>query len=1852
MTIETNSIREQLVNDQLRETEKYEAQKLKGRQAAMDIIRDTERRNKNHKYGPIISAEEAKERDLAAEERQAIDNTDRSEDSNQSIIDAGLFRFNDQVIDIPPEKISIHTDEYEDSRLLLRESTPVSAQTGRKRVRLVVEFPVDVANGYSQLARMITQIKKTPIATIENEKIRAELLGEVVVGSELKNIGVVVDNITGYVDDDFPTLIRCTLQMTWFNHFPYVNDIRYINEVKGKKLWQKSADSNLYREFYMEGTGDLKSGLMYNDPNTGHTKDSLVIMYKEFKKVAEAISMESNIGGSALGRMSVTQNPATERIVGELKKRGWHFAEEDEDKQPETLDGVFYRWRSIEIPFTDFDSSGALILQGMSFSLNTNPTYIQMEQYSMPTIQFLGGSVSDIRAIVYAGAEHKSYQDKTPISTSKKLSKLMSVINKISSDRLRFPKYAKENHLLISHPIAKLMKFGGFGADAIDFNTVDENDQVVPFAVDNFLPVIISSNSSNTMGGLPFASRLQLDFKETRLSKHKNNIVYQGDSGSRPPKDMKKIALSILRLVYSNTEIRLDKDNNFVVSERSIVYPRATGPEEETKGAELARALNVLRKFDKGVIDLNSAVASKIFQAKGSEYQELLKPNKVQYGRNGFTPIGGNSNPNPDGIFSSAWLEVFVGDVFMKFSQALINGKPWVRAYVPLLEDYGSMESADYSSLFKDMKLPKGKKDPAYYFVDGSDRQARYRHNILTRMPKNYKNYESNLAERMLNPEWIKNVDSEIAKDLQPVTSKSMTPAYNAAVTEKGIKTGVVNIHDPNSSNFRIMSAQRAVADSSPPTHSLSQAYPTFQVKLFSDKYNFFQKLSVADVSADRLQEEQQVDLLDMFELSSIMDIRVIKDEYEAADAMVIRVAASKKELVAKEGRDPFYNKDNISITDIIETIKKSAGEAVDGISTASIGVSHNLEEMGLKEGVRIKAYMGNGMDSGGMQLEFSGKVAAISGRDVVEIYCLGNGHELIQDTKGFNQDTSDKNVYSLNSDTTDLIGELLSNADEVRSFGNVKPEVFKNLTANLPASLGGVSALDNIYAPNMWPDFDGGDFIGETVSGVLSSVGFLGGLGVTFGGSAFVGAAFGIIGFKAVLAISVGALIYETLSSLGRKLNPCSFTVYQQTIWDVLQELTLRHPGYIATTVPFDNRSTIYFGEPDGIYFSRGQKSAAEKTMKILAGKKSKTLLKNPTLREVYSEISSISKDNNVQEARYPILLPNAQQQLKATFRDSSEVESMTLLNMQKAFRSYHLVTSQNDIIKNNIEASSVDVANSVQVYGPVNNDNVNTDGKTWFSDYKLTERMKADDDLDADKINNKVFTFHNAHDEDSELELPQKYAVAVLCKELGNSYKGYIEILGRSGVKPHDIVIVQDTYNNINGPIGVRRVIQTMSPRTGWRTRIYPKFLAFPQSTTGAFQMKAIMKAARYWLGVETQLFYSNMEGFNTHERPDGDKKFNELVESISRLTNNKETDDHGDSITKEEMARHGESVIGRDAGFAAATAATQIGGQSVARALFNPVTTFDTIVDGASSIAGNGSEIRQSLSTASQTRKIADGRKVFTAGGKMLMSGGKLGFTAGKRLLGGVGGFVVASLLENAADSFISYMKYRQPITLFPLSKDGQPWLAGLNGFKENTVLEHLDKEITGAGDKLGMTMKLVNYFLEEWTGDSPIDVGVGGTYEVTNAYDGDTITIKNGSKDEKIRVLGYNTGELKPSSSRPDEVIGPNEKYMAEKARERIRELISQGGNRVQIKRQGTDKYKRTLAKVYIGGKNVADIMKEEGYGLNYPKSFQKDYSKTLPAHLKTNKEAIAAEREKDWANQRKKNEEFKKSQRSR
>ncbi|MBS7697827.1 MULTISPECIES: thermonuclease family protein [unclassified Chelatococcus] len=87
------------------------------------------------------------------------------------------------------------------------------------------------------------------------------------------------------------------------------------------------------------------------------------------------------------------------------------------------------------------------------------------------------------------------------------------------------------------------------------------------------------------------------------------------------------------------------------------------------------------------------------------------------------------------------------------------------------------------------------------------------------------------------------------------------------------------------------------------------------------------------------------------------------------------------------------------------------------------------------------------------------------------------------------------------------------------------------------------------------------------------------------------------------------------------------------------------------------------------------------------------------------------------------------------------------------------------------------------------------------------------------------------------------------------------------------------------------------------------------------------------------------------------------------------------------------------------------------------------------------------------------------------------------------------------------------------------------------------------------------------------------------------DGDTIAVGR----ERIRIVGIDAPETFDAHC-------PAEKALGDKATAALRQMVAHG---VRVERAGTkDRYRRTLARVFYRGHDVADIMVERGLAVRY------------------------------------------------
>ena len=1532
---------------------------------------------------------------------------------NPIMLKSGDFRINDIKFIIPPESITIQKIDYDMSAFILRKSAPSTNKTGRKRVLIHVPMAIDLSDplmGYTQVAKLLMQVRKTPLVTIENEKVRLEILGPN--SDKTINMGAIVESITGAVDNEFPSILRCDITMSWFNYLPYTSGLHYRGDPSKGERAASNTPTAMYKTFYTHDT--TTSGFLINDPSGPNILDNSVIdiFYKEYVDITNSVI-------DVTETESLIQKRKYKRVGSEsIKKEGWVPAAKSNGM--ESIDSTYYRWRKISIPthILMSQSSGALILEDMGFSLQTNVAYIPLQGYSIPIPQFMGGSISTLRLIIFAGAEANTAL--TPIGTSIELARLQKVLDTVSENRVRFAKHSKDDYILIKHPLAKLLKYEKRIETATtrdSFYWDEEKGKVVDFSYADMMPMVSSSVVSKTVEGAPFCSRVQIDLKETRFIDAKRSVTMATDDGGKTSRYIFNEAwIQMLQILINRYKIECN-DGSYSITSDLV-------EEDKIVASKLVQALNNMLLVEPKLTSLSFIRNSDYYHQTNEELITAIKrkaimrknPSEIRpvVGLAGYSGMNVVIPRITGGFVNKEGVAALVADIVQIANR---NEKSLGNVYKDTTEKTINYNRVPQSDVYPDIKIPKSFPNPAHYFYETE--------NIEEHRDKSIKGslrQQKEIETKLMNSIFGESASAQVGPLIRPA-DRTFNPAINVSGAMKD-KNGLAAAHQPNDGNYRGAMLTKALMDATVMHASLKYAYPGIKIYLQTDNFWEEKKLSGADLSS---KDKKDVingfsDFSEYFDLDNIVDVRIVNDEEDPAHMAVIRLAIPHREMVDKIANgptDPLVKERSIANAIVTERRSPTGGQTE---------YEELFARIGLREGTRIQIRLGYETDPNKLDREFNGKIASVSGTDILEIVCLGDGGELIQDMKGVN---GSEKEYTFNSNTPDIAKKIFEDAPEVRSFGNTGyKSSFWNIEMQwLPWFAGGKSILDNIFAPSLTAKD------GEILNATLNAASIMGTIGALFGG--FVGAAIGAgIG-------AAGGALWGIFKSVDAWISGSPFTVYNQTIWDVFQELTLRHPGTICSVVPFDNRSTIFFGEPNEYYFYRGPNPIESTYIR-------EDTFWNNTMRETLDdEVLNFADTDGIRLERegWNVYLrgqgsilngfgmfnsissqvgderQSKMNKLKSDIANQKgKTRESTLLDLMKPFRTYHLLTTEHDIIANNIEVTSRDVANSVQISYPSDSDDGNFDGSKGFSDYKLTDEMKADDDLRKDKINNKVFTFGNAHKELVD-DLPERYAQALLCKELEKVYRGKILVTGRPKIKPHDVCIIRDTYNDINGPVGVSRVVHIISPRDGWVTEITPKMMVFPSNASGYYQLSMIHRAATFWLGKQVAQFYTNRRPFLA--ATDGDR--------VSDLHNMKQEfgqvfdDEYFDlnKLTVTELSRK------------TSTGFLQTSGE-------------DEIDDAI---------IQSSISMIRPLATIAFG----------------------------VYGIALSFIASSVFDGFVNWSKYRQPIMFYPVARYGQPWYAALDGFKNNTRLESIEASIDEGIDRTKFYLNVSKSFLKHYLGD---------------------------------------------------------------------------------------------------------------------------------------------------------------------
>lgn len=169
------------------------------------------------------------------------------------------------------------------------------------------------------------------------------------------------------------------------------------------------------------------------------------------------------------------------------------------------------------------------------------------------------------------------------------------------------------------------------------------------------------------------------------------------------------------------------------------------------------------------------------------------------------------------------------------------------------------------------------------------------------------------------------------------------------------------------------------------------------------------------------------------------------------------------------------------------------------------------------------------------------------------------------------------------------------------------------------------------------------------------------------------------------------------------------------------------------------------------------------------------------------------------------------------------------------KRFRQYHIATSYENIVDNNIWVDYSNMWNAVKVkyqrhdimnlYVPWVLQILGAFGGQHGNEFNIQAGQTLYDRITKEY----TLTVENA----KTLPQARNYATSILTEGIRNMYNGTLTLLGNPAIKPWDVIYLFDDYSKMYGPVMVKTVTHIMSAEEGFVTIIEPQAYVEPMSS-----------------------------------------------------------------------------------------------------------------------------------------------------------------------------------------------------------------------------------------------------------------------------------------------------------------------------------------------------------------------------------------------------------------------------------
>lgn len=628
------------------------------------------------------------------------------------------------------------------------------------------------------------------------------------------------------------------------------------------------------------------------------------------------------------------------------------------------------------------------------------------------------------------------------------------------------------------------------------------------------------------------------------------------------------------------------------------------------------------------------------------------------------------------------------------------------------------------------------------------------------------------------------------------------------------------------------------------------KAFPTYKIFIIEEDESEFLYPFVDDFN-------------DYFGINAIQEIRLVQHSDQPADLLVVRFV----DMTGKYSSEKF----------------KRYGQQ-ESKDPKTIDLNENpLKGLILTEGTCIQLRAGYTNDVNELPILFNGKIVSIEGETEFTMMCQSYGYEMVADIKypgGSKQD-----ITTFNAETKEILSWCLDQP-ELKHFGRWKLDSMLNYQASDSSS--GLVWEDTIVPRYQKIRPDGKTSLTWTWVKNAAEFNVCMPEESKYAGLSNLGQNIiteGLLGNMAD-ALSFWKWPYHLLFSWWT-----SYYVGNQTLWEIVDEMTLRYPGTVAKVLPFEDRVTLYVGNPDGPYFYR-EPLLEESIKHIEESKKRKendkeikrleaeinsltglTTTQSLEVSRLYGTAGAVTAENvktNFLNSNYESLtkaekdkLSKNRKELEALKTKHSSGLTEAMKGTTKIFRGYHRISSSVNLIKNHITADSKDVHTEL-ILG-FNNSNSGGD-----SDAGDSITLKMNDMLEEEDIRSMYLAYPNCN----SYEMAYRYSAELLRREAKKLYKGSVVTIGMPEVKPMDIAFMFDHPNQVFGPMEVRRHVLTIAPGEGMISDLEPGMLATVRNI-----VTMSMSEALNLLGASKEYYERNSSYsvvFGQHEDPAYSKAF----------------------------------------------------------------------------------------------------------------------------------------------------------------------------------------------------------------------------------------------------------------------------------------------------------------------------------------------------------------------------------------